>query len=267
MIPRKLYILLVFIVLVGCNQTDTNTQSTSNEQENVQNDSNNTGTVPERTGKVLARVNGSPIYEDDLKGKTLDAVITDEIIYQVGLKQGLDSEIQDKVNQYQRVLVVGREKDKMLENAPPTKDVSDEQIQQYYDMNKDRYTYFRIHEITFPNANIGIEIKDKAEKGEDLQDIANSYPDQAVTVTDIGFNRSMIQKFNTKEVGSISEVIQKPNGTFSVLKIVDTKDIPLSTSKKSIRNSLEAKSQARFVDSQAKQAAKENNIEIEIVNQ
>ena len=64
---RNLSILLVFLVMVGCNQSDSDTSQTANEQGNTQDESNtdsNTSSKqePNRTGKVLARVNGNPIY-------------------------------------------------------------------------------------------------------------------------------------------------------------------------------------------------------------
>lgn len=270
MILRKLSLLLVFVVLIGCNQSETDTQPTSNEQGNSQSETNSTensaaDSEPLKTGKILARINGNPIYEDDLKGRNLEFVITEEIIYQVGLKQGIDKQYKDEVRQYEKKLVVNRTKAKIMEDAPPSKKISDEEIQTYYDNNKSRYSYTRMHEISFPDVNMGKEIKEKAEKGESLQDIANSYPDQNITVTDIGFDRVMVSKFDTQEIGSVSEVFQKPNGIYSVLKIVEIKEIPLSASKKSIRHLLESRSKAKMFDEYAWQAAQENNIEIEII--
>ncbi len=125
----------------------------------------------------------------------------------------------------------------------------------------------RIHEISFPDSSLGSEIKDKAKSGEELQNIANSYPDIVITVNDIGFNRFMSKHFKTMEVGTVSEVIQKPDGTFSVLKIVEIKDIPLYKSKSSIRHILKAKRKAGLYERYAKKVADKNNITIEIIEQ
>ena len=267
---RNLSILLVFLVMVGCNQSDSDTSQTANEQGNTQDESNtdsNTSSKQEskKTGKVIATVNGNPIYEKDLNGRNLEFVLTEEVIYQVGLKQGVDSDIEDKVRQYEKVLIVDRTKEQILESADPAKAISKEQIQEYYDQNKDKYKYYRINEISFSDLSLGEDIQEKAEKGDTFQDIANSYPDKAITVTDIGFNNAMANKFDNRDVGSISEVIQKPNGTFSILKIVETKDIPLSASKKSIRHILEARNKAKIFDDYAITAAQENNIEVKIL--
>lgn len=268
----KLLLLLTFVTLIGCNQSDSDDTSTPPENQNSASEQAQTTTddqsavEPERTGKVVARVNGKPIYEDDLNGKNLDFVITEEIIYQVGLQQGLDKEITKKVKDYERALVINKTKASLMEDMPPTKQISDEDIQKYYDDNKGKYMHVRIHEISFPDVNLGIEIKKKAEGGEDLQAIATSYPDAAITVTDIGYNRQLAQEFENKEVGSISEVIQKPNGTFSVLKIVEIKEIPLNVNKKSIQHILESKRIGTMFDSYSRRIANENNMEIEKYN-
>lgn len=268
----KLLLLFVFAALIACNQSDSvdtpdTSESTNSANDQPQNAPSEKAAAPEpeRTGKVLARVNGKPIYEDDLNGKNLEFIITEEIIYQVGLQNGVSEEIEEKVKNFERTLIINETKVELLENMPPAKQISEEDIEKHYEINKDKYMYLRIHEISAPDVNVGLEIKKRAEAGEELEDIANSYTDIAVTVTDIGYNRQMAQEFENKELGSISEVIQKPNGTFSVLKVVDVKDVPLQNSRKSIKHILEAKRKAEMFDNYAKRLANENNITIEIV--
>lgn len=269
---RKLFLLLIFMVLVGCNQSDSNDapekQDTANDQAQTTTSTDNTTTdaAPEREGKIVARVNGSPIYEDDLRGRNLNFVVTEEIIYQIGLQQGVDKEISEKVRSYERMLIIKNAKESMMENMEPTKEISDEDIQRHYEANKDKYSHVRIHEISVPDVNLGLEVKEKAEAGEDLQAIANGYPDIEITVTDIGYNRELTQKFEKKEVGSISEVIQKPNGTFSVLKIVEIKEIPLKASKNSIKHGLESRRLGEIFEINARRLAEEQNMTIEKIN-
>lgn len=271
----KLSLLLVLFLAIGCNQSDSNTDTEGNEQPNSQSSETESGSSggtdnaeaePERIGKILARVDGTPIYEDDLNGRNLEFVVAEEIIYRAGVKQGIDKEYKDKVKQYEKVLVIDGTKAKILENMGPTKEISDEEIERHYKANKNRYSYARIHEITFPEVNMGNEIKERAAKGEELKDIASSYPDVVVLVTDLGFNRQLAAlEFEDKEVGALSDVTQKEDGTFRVLKIVEVKDIPLNTSKKSIRNILESKRKGEMFENYADELAKENNITVEII--
>ncbi len=271
MIVRNLSLLFVFMILLGCNQSDTNTESSPDEQAATDTQTSSTNDTKsdkqeETAGVVVARVNGSPIYEEDLRGRNVEFLVTEEVIYQIGLKQGVDKDYEEQVRKYQKGLIIKGTKAKILENADPAKKISDEEIQEYYDRNKDKYSYLRIHEISFPDPKMGEEIKAKAEKGEDLQEIANGYPDKPVTVSDRGFDRTMVENFSdNREVGAISEVVQKPNGTFAVLKIVEVREVPMKVSKKSIRHILEAGRTAQLYENYAREAAKENNIEIEII--
>ena len=270
---RKFALLFTVLILIGCNQSDsdseappadnakTDTQSSINENTSAAQDE------PERIGKVIARVNGQPIYEDDLNGKSLEDVITEEIIYQEGLSQGIDKKYRDKVKDFERKLIIRDTKQSILENSEPTKKVSDEDIKNYYERNKNKYMHVRINEISFPDSNLANEIREKAQGEEELQTIANSYPDMVITVNDVGYNRNMARHFKTREVGSVSEAIQKPDGTFSILKIVEIKDIPLNASKKSIKHRLEARRKALMFDNYARRAVKEKNMTIVIIEQ
>ena len=272
---RKMFLLFAVLIFIGCNQSDSDSKSQSAEQENAASEQSQTATSDntaydesaEVRGKVLARVNGQPIYEDDLNGQNLEYVINEEIIYQEGLRQGIDKQYRDQVRSYERKLIISGTKQSILENAGPAKRISDEEIKNYYENNKDKYSYVRIHEISFPDSSLGNKIKDKAKSGEELQTIANSYPDMTITINDIGYNRNMAQNFKNTEVGEVSEVIQKPDGTFSVLKIVEIKDIPFNQSKRPIEQNLEAMRKALMYHNYAKKAAKENNITIEIIEQ
>jgi len=274
---RYMFVLLfTLVILIGCNQSDSdskapsadNTNTGSRQSQSSMNDNTSAvETEPERVGKVVARVNGKPIYEDDLNGPNLDYLITEEIIYQEGIRQGYGIPNRDKVRDYERGLMIGITKTIILENAEPTKEISYEDIKNYYESNKDIYTHVRIHEISFLDSNLGNEIKDKAKSGEELQAIANSYPDLEITVNDIGYNRDMARHFTTREVGSVTEVIQKPDGAFSVLKIVEIREIPLKTARGAIKHALDAKRKWQIIDSYAQKAAEENNMTIEIIEQ
>lgn len=270
---HKFSILFVLLILLGCNQSDPNNDSTSidktktDAQSNLNENTSVVETEPEREGIVVARVNGQPIYKDDVRGKDLDFAITEEIIYQDALKRGIDKEYSDEVRNFEKRLIIRKTKQNILENADPTKEISDEAIMNYYELNKEKYSFIRIHEISFPDSKLGNDILDKVNSGEELSNIANSYPDLEISVNDIGFSREMSQHFKTIEVGAVSEVIQKPNGTFSIVKIIEVKEIPLRKNKQSIKHILKAMRKKDIIDDYALKAAEENNITIEIIEQ
>ncbi len=273
---RKFLLLFIVLILIGCNQSDSDSKAPADDntgtgvkqsQSSMNENTSVVDTETEREGKVVARVNGHPIYEDSLYGRNLEYVINEEILYQIGIRQGLDKQYRAKARNFGKNLIIQGIKTSIYENAEPTKEISGEEIKNYYESNKDKYTYARIQEISFPDSSLGSEIKDKIKSGEELQTIANSYPDIPITVKDIGYNRAMVEHFTAIEVGSVSEVIKKPDGTFSVLKIVETKDVPFNVSKNSIKYGLEAKRRAQMVDSYIRKAVEENNMTIEIIEQ
>lgn len=273
---RNLLLLFAILVLVGCNQSNSDSEAQPENQENTTSEqpasetnqeASSTNTTQERDGKVVARVNGHPIYEEELNGRPLNTVISDEILYQEAINRGTNKQFQEQVRDFEKKLVLNFEKQQILENAEPTKDISEEQIQNYYDSNRVRYSHIRIHEINFSDEGLGEEIQGKVIGGEELVAIADSYPDSAVVVNDIGYNRELVNNFSPKEVGAISEVMEKPDGTFSVLKIVEIKEIPLNSAKRSIKQYLSARQKGQMIDDHAQKIADENSMSIEIIEE
>lgn len=270
MILRNIYLLLIFVILIGCNQSESPSveNSGTKQSKSTLNDSTSAvETEPERTGKVLARVNGEPIYDDNNTGADLEFFITEEIIYQDAIANSYDTLIKDRAKGYERNLIISTAKQRILENAEPIKEISSEDIKNYYESNKDKYKHVIIDEISFPDKALGSEIKDKIKSGEKLQDIVNSYPDIPIIVSGIAYKREMEQHFTAIEVGSVSDVIKKPDGRYSVLKIEEIKEIPLSVVTRSIKNILTAQRKSQMFNSYAQKVAEENNMTIEIIEQ
>ncbi len=223
---------------------------------------------PQRDSKVVARVNGVPIYEDELKGRPLQYLITEEVLYQKGLGLGLGEKYAEKIRDYNKQLIVHDLKMDILENLPPTKEISDEEVKAYYDNNPERYTFVRMHEVGFVDKNLGDEILAKVKNGEDLTEIVNAYVESGANVVgrDLGFNREMVKEFDNIELGAVTDVLTKPDGSYSVIKIVEIKPIPLRQTERAIRQLLEAKRKSYANDNYANQIIEENGIEVEIID-
>lgn len=275
---KKLLLLLILplTVVIACGTPD---KSEEKAENNTVNESNNKPAdqaqstlkidpKPKRDSKVVARVNGVPIYEDELKGRPLQHLITEEVLYQKGLGLGLDEKYAQKIRDYNKQLIVHDLKTEVLENLPPAKEVSDEEIKAYYDNNPERYTFVRMHEVGFVDKNLGDEILGKMKSGEDITEIVNGYVESGANVVgrDLGFNREMVKEFDNIELGAVTDIITKPNGSYSVIKIVEIKPIPLHQTERAIRRLLEAKRKAHANDNYANQIIEENNVEVEIID-
>jgi hypothetical protein len=258
-------LLTVLLLLSACGQSGTKDSADKSGNTNQQPASYK----PEKSAKVVARVNGVPIYEDDLNGRPVDSLVTDEILYQEGLKEGLEKKYQDKVRNYQMSLVVREIKNKIIDQLPPEREITDKDLLEYYNSAKDSiYTKYRIEEINFQNEKLGEQIITMAKEGKSFQDIAKviSEADSQATVNDLGFNNKLNIYFKTNEPGSISEVIRKQDGAYSVLKILEINVVPYNSVKNNIKYAIKARRKAADYDQSAREIAKENGFTVEIVD-
>ncbi len=253
---KKLFPLLIFIILfaAGCERFQKKQGTTT------------TGTEESTQRKVVARVNGRPIYEEDLKGKPIQAAIDYEILYEAGLKQGLDKQIEQDVENFKKRLIVTRVQREIMGNLPKEELASDTEIEEYYKQNEMKYKILSLKEISVEDKNLADEIQKRAATGEDFEKIASDYSNSGknVGVRDLKFNRRYNNQFMGKEVGSVSEVIQEGD-KFIILKLTETKDIPLDKAKQAIRYTVAAKKRAQAVHDFAEKAKNENNIKVEII--
>lgn len=274
---KRLLVLLILpaVIVAACGAPDKSEDKaenkTVNESSNKSPEQAQTAIKidpkPQRDSKVVARVNGVPIYQDELKGRPIQHLITEEVLYQKGLWLGLDEKYAEKVRDYKKQLIVHDLQADVLENLPPMKEVSDEEVQSYYDNNSEKYTFVRMQEVGFVDKNLGDEILRKMKSGEDLTEIVNGYAESGANVVgrDLGFNRAMVKEFDTVGLGSVSDIITKPDGSYSVIKIVEIKPIPLRQTERAIRSLLKAKRKSYANDNYANQIIEENNIKVEII--
>jgi hypothetical protein len=263
-------LLTVLLSLSACGQTGTEEQAdksgnTSQEQYGNQVPASY---KPESSSKIVARVNGVPIYEDELNGMPVDSLVTDEIFYQEGLKEGLEKKFQKKIRDYQMTLVVTEIKKGVIDKMPTEEEITDKDLRDYYNSVKDsKYTNYRIEEIIFQNESQGEQIIEMAKQGKSFQDIANSLSNaqSQVTANDLGYNNKMRIYFDAKEIGSISKVVPKEDGAFSVLKITEVKETPYNSVKNIIKSVIKARRKGAAFDQAAQEIAKENGFTVEIV--
>ena len=258
-------LLTVLLLLSACGQSGTKESADKSGSTNQEPASYK----PESSSKVVARVNGVSIYEDELNGRPVDSLVTDEILYQEGLKEGLEKKFQNKIREYQMTLVVREIKNRVLDKMPPEKEITEKDILDYYNSVKDsKYTTYRIEEINFQNEKQGEQIIKMAKEGKSFEDIAKSLSnaESQVTAQDLGFNKDMTIYFESREVGSISNVVSKKDGAFSVLKITEAKETPYNSVKNTIKYVIEARRKGAAYDQAAKEIAKENGFTVEIVD-
>ena len=261
-----LLLLIASSITFGCSDSGNQDNTASNDTDTPEKIHYIDPKAP-MNSKVIATVNGIPIYEAELRDNTLQSVITDEILFQYGIIQGVHEGILRRSRNYKKGFIVRPLRTQIIEESPPSKEITDDEIEAYYNEHKDKNAFIYIQEITFSDSNIGNEIKKRAQSGEDFQTIAKSYNEKGtnVQVKDLGYNRKLTKHFENKEVGALSDIIEKDDGAFSLITIVKIRTVPLAKKRTAIRHRLEAQRDRDYVEESARQLAADSNIKVEII--
>jgi len=197
------------------------------------------------------------VSEKGLRGFLENYVITREVLYQDAKKKGLDKrkEILAKVEDYKRAMVI----DALLEEELRGKDeVSDSEIQRYYQENQDRFTEpgeVKIRHIVVNSEPILKEVLMKLSEGEGFEKLASVYniDKSREDGGSLGYIRrgqlapSFAQfegaAFSLRRKGEVSEVVKTPYG-YHLIKLEDRRGTalrPLDEVREKIRFFLQSK--------------------------
>jgi len=260
---KRLFSLILFSILVfsACSQTEkkeeTKTEGQAASKQEAQ--------VEQSDKTLLARVNGNPIYEEDLKGRRLGGAIRDEILYQEGLKRGYDKKFKNDFENYEKRLVVEAVKKDLLDNIAE-QEASDQEIEEQYNKDLDKFTFLSLTEISTADKNTTEEIRKKLVEGANPNQIAADYTKSGTKVSpaNFGFVKKYNDIFEKKEVGQVSKIVEE-DGQFKVFVITNVRSIPLLKAKKSLQYHVMAKKRGKMIHDLVEKMKKDNNITVEIV--
>jgi peptidyl-prolyl cis-trans isomerase C len=197
------------------------------------------------------------LNEEALRDFLDNYVITREVLYQEAKKKGFDKnkEVMAKVEDFRRAMVI----DSLLEEVLRGKgEVSDNEIDQYYKENKDRFTEpfeVKIRHIFVTKEAMLTEVLTKLSKGESFEKLAATY--NVDPSREDGGNIGYIRRgqlappfapleeaaFSLRKKGEISEVVKTPYG-YHLIRLEDRKGNllrPLDQVKEKIRLFLQTK--------------------------
>jgi hypothetical protein len=149
-------------------------------------------------------------------------------------------------------------------------ELPEQELLDYYNSAKDiNYTNLRVEEINFTDQKLGDKILKMAQDGKDFNDIVKELPDAGseVKVNELGYDRKLNRFFDVKEVGAISKIVNKKDGTYSVLKIEELHVIPFDSVRNTIKFIVESLKNAAAYKKYAQKLAREKNYNVEIVKQ
>jgi peptidyl-prolyl cis-trans isomerase C len=198
------------------------------------------------------------VSEKGLRDFLENYVITREVLYQEAKKKGLDKkkEILAKVEDFKRAMVI----DALLEEELRRKDeVSDGEVQKYYQENQNQFTEPRevkIRHIVVNSEPLLKEVLTKLSQGESFEKLASTY--NVDRTREDGGNIGWIKRgqlsaalaqyeegaFSLRKKGEISNVVKTPVEWYYILRLEDTRGTvvqPLDQVKEKIRFFLQTK--------------------------
>lgn len=256
------------ILFAGCKAEQQKKEITKEENKTVL--SQEQSTLQDKDSKtVVARINGRPIYKEEIGDEPLQRVIDEEILYEIGLKQGLDKnkKLEEQVERYKKRLIINAVRAEIFNNIGKEESkVSDEEIEKYYRENENRYRYLSLKAIVTNDREIAEEIHKRALKGEDFEKIVSDYSKSGkeVTLRELGFTRKYNDLFKGNDIGSVSNIIQEGN-RFVILKVTDVRQLELQRVKPAIRATIAAQKRGKALHDYIEKLKKENNIKVEIL--
>jgi peptidyl-prolyl cis-trans isomerase C len=215
--------------------------------------------VPKKEGKVVAKINGTPITEEDLnfrlpgvhgqrravgnQQKALDDVITEELLYQQGLKIGLDKDpgYQAQIGRLERQLAHAKRAEMMRRvyntQVAAKTEITNGDAKNYYDKNADQIaTELHLGVIPFSSKERAEESREKIRKGATFESIARSVMGTQVSAGrepwDLGFLSwdqipvDFVDAVYQLKPGEVSEVVKSNRTGYQVFKLFGIRKNP-----------------------------------------
>ena len=213
----------------------------------------------ETGGKVIAKVNGTPIREEDLTSqlhgfhgaknapevqqKALDDVITEELLYQQGLKIGLDKDpgYQAKIAYIERQLAHAKRAEMMRRvynsQVAAKIEITHSDAKNYYDKNADQITTdLHLGVISFNNREGAEGSLQKIRGGATFESIARSVMGSQVSAGrepwDLGFLSwsqipfDYVDAVYRLKTGEVSDVVSSKRTGYQIFKLLGVRKNP-----------------------------------------
>ncbi|MEE9251738.1 MAG: hypothetical protein V3U74_00070, partial [Thermodesulfobacteriota bacterium] len=226
--------------------------------------------IPEEDKTLIARINGAPIYKEDLRGERLGKLITMEILYIEGLRRGIDKspKVKDLPEEQKKTKIIDTLKSDLMRTMPKPRDVTRKEAMKYYNENEAKYTNVIAKQIIVSDKTLAEEIREKAVAGGDLDKIAAEYAKagKELTVNPKNVRKKEEGIFAKFEVGAVSPVREKGE-QFEILQISELRKKPFKQAYKAITRNITGKKNRATAKKMLDRFVEENNISIEIIQE
>jgi len=217
--------------------------------------------------KLLARVNGTPIYEEDLRGRSLEYVIQNEILYDEALRRGFDKRYDNIINDYIQITLTTALKNELYNTM--SKNVAEHEINDYYNANLDKYTNTYVYEVSTKDEELANDLHKRLIEGDDPNNIVAEFSgngkEEQVILKEFYLRIQNNDYFEKLEPGELSNVIKGRN-YYLIYKIIHTKVKPLQQVSSPIKYKVNTERKAKLIEEFAEKIKGEQGIEVEILD-
>ncbi|MGH7885702.1 MAG: hypothetical protein ACRENO_08425 [Thermodesulfobacteriota bacterium] len=268
--PIVFAVLLLTIVISSCKGSD------KSEKVNIirKQDKAEQNAAVEKIdpNKVVAKVNGKEILQKDLKRKTLDAVIADEILYIEAQNLGIDKKIDHKLPEGKKIIGINAMKTLFQSTYFKKTEPTQEEIENYYKEISDRYKYVGLVIINISGTEKeAIKVKkdvDKLKNPDKLESLEAKYAD---TKTRVVVNETSSTRFRDysdyikPEKGYISDLIENKKNKYEVLFVKDVSELGTDRLRSQIRHKIISIQKAESFKKYVEELKEKNKVNVEIL--
>lgn len=159
---------------------------------------------------------------------------------------------------------------KVLEDLFKDVAVTDEEIQTYYDENKDAFKEATVSHILIKDETTAKEVREKAVNGEDFATLAKEYSEDTgskenggslgtVAYNSTSYVTEFMEGVRATKNNEISELVKSDYG-YHIIKVTDYKEKTLDESKESIKTTLESQKKNELYTSTIEQWKKDYKV-------
>lgn len=249
--------------MYSCNNQDKQ-ETTNTSQENLQsNQSDKKADSNER--EIVFKVNGKPYYKDQIGNQTIEYAKVDAILYEAAIQEGRDKdpEYVNLIERYKRNTLLGRFKGDIIKKYLETHQITDEELDKYYENNKAKFTILNLIKLSTKNKEIADKIYQDLGKGKSIEEIKSAYADLFTYNLDGAKNYNI--HFSKLEPSEYTKPILEDE-FYNIYVIDSLETMPLKAAKRSARYYLSNKLKGEALIDYTNTAKKEMGITVEMTS-
>jgi len=217
--------------------------------------------------EVIAKVGDISIYKEDLQGRDvkLDDYIDEEVLYQQGLRNGVDKEpeLVRRVQDFERFQIVANVKSQIINEYFKEHPITDDVVNDYFEKNKKRFYKLLVTKIASRDGELIEKIRQQMLNGDSIDKVKGEYTESLLVIPLKSHTKDFNHLFpNVFQVGEISD-IEESGGDYYFVVIREIKEPKSEVLKTVLFRRLEAEQSIKAINEYLDSAKIDYNIEIQ----